>query len=110
MAHGRPLVRSIDLRELLVLPLPLTGVPDTEAIRKDLADVLERHTPDLWKAEDDEHPAEEADSSVEAERARRSDALHHRQEGGCNDDIGGPACDGIQHGADRANLLKKELV
>ena len=109
MTHGRALVCSIDLRELLVLLLPPAGVADTKAVLEDLTDVLERHALDLREAEDDEEPANEADTGVKAEGAGGSDALHHGQEGGGNNDVGGPASHSVQHGADSANFHWNEL-
>ena len=88
MAHSRALIGSIDLGELFVLFLPLLGVADTEAVLEDLADVLEGHALNLGEAEDDEQPADEADSGVETEGAGGGDALHHCQEGRGDDDIG----------------------
>lgn len=44
---------------------------------EDLADILEWHTPDLWKAEDNEEPANEADAGIESESAARGNSLHH---------------------------------
>jgi hypothetical protein len=104
VAHSRPLIRSVDLRELLVLPLPLTRVPDTKALRKDLADVLKRHTPDLREAEDDEQPAEKADTGIEAERTRRRDTLHHSKEGRSDNNVRRPARDGVEHSSNGADL------
>ena len=109
VAHSRALVGSVDLRELLVLPLPVSGIANTKTVLEDLADVLQRHALDLGEAEDDEQPADEADSGVEAECAGGSDALHHGQEGGRNDDISRPAGNGVQHGADCANLHGDQL-
>ena len=66
-----------DLRCVLVLSLPLLGISDTEAFGEYLADGLERHALNVGVEEDDEDPAYEADTAVEAEGPRGCHALHH---------------------------------
>ena len=80
-----------NLGQVLVIPLPLLGVLDTEARGKHFADRLKRHTLALGVEEDDEQPAEEADAAVEAEGAAGRHASHHAQECGCDNDVGAPA-------------------
>ena len=109
VTHSRALVGSVDLRKLLVLLLPILGIANTKAVLEDLADILQRHALDLGEAEDDEQPAHETDSGVKAECAGGSDALHHGQEGGRDDDVGRPAGDSVQHGADCANFHGDQL-
>jgi hypothetical protein len=109
VTHGRVLIRSINLRKLLVLLLPPVGVPNTKAMLKDLANILKRHTLDLREAKDNKQPANKAYAGVEAEGTGGSDPFHHGQERGRNDDVGRPACDGVQHGTDSANFHGDQL-
>ena len=76
---------------MLVLSLPLFGESESEAVLEHFADRLQRHTLNVRVKEDDEQPAEEADSTVETECSGWCDALHHREEGAADDDIGAPA-------------------
>jgi len=76
---------------MLVLPLPLLGELEPETVLKDLADRLQRHALDIRVEEDDEQPAEEADTAVETKGSGRCDALHHGEESAADDDVGAPA-------------------
>lgn len=105
MTHSDPLSSSIHLCKLLVLLLPPARIANTKAVLEDLPDVFEGHAPDLWEAEDDEQPSDEADASVESERSRGGDSLHHGEEGRCDDDIGRPACHSVKHRADRSYFM-----
>lgn len=58
---------------------------------EDFADRFQRHAFDIRVEEDDEQPAEEADTAVEAECSGRCDALHHGEESTADDDVGAPA-------------------
>lgn len=99
------IVLGIGLRQCCILLLPLLGVPDAKAAAEDLADGFERHALAFRVAEHDENPTDSADAGVEAKGTRRSHALHHRKESGSNDDIGAPASDGVEHGAESADLM-----
>lgn len=99
----------IHLSKLLILPLPFPRIRNPKPILEHLADRLKRHALDLWEAEDDKQPPEEADAGVEAEGAAGRDALHHAQEGGRDDDVCAPASYGVEHGANGASINRQKL-
>jgi len=47
---------------------------------EDFTNRLKRHALDIRVEEDNEQPADEADSAVEAEGSGRGDAFHHAEE------------------------------
>lgn len=62
---------------VLVLSLPLLGELEPETVLEDFTDRLQRHTLNIRVEENDEQPAEEADTAVKAECSGGCDALHH---------------------------------
>ena len=86
---------SGDLGQMLVLPLPLLGIPDTKASAEDLSHGLERHPFAFRIAENDEHPSHETYGGVETKGARRGSPFHDGEEGGSDDDICRPAGHGV---------------
>ena len=60
-------------------------------MHEDFADSFQRHALDIRVEEDDEQPAEEADTTVKAECSGWCDALHHGEESAADDDVGAPA-------------------
>lgn len=76
---------------MLVLSLPLLRELESEAMPEDFADSFQRHALDIRVEEDDEQPAEEADTTVKAECSGWCDALHHGEESAADDDVGAPA-------------------
>lgn len=52
--------------------------------------LLESQAGDLRVEEDDEHPTNTADSSIEAERSTGRQGLHHAEERGRDDNVGAP--------------------
>ena len=52
--------------------------------------LLQSHIRRFWEAEEHEDPAQKTEASVEAKGARRRHALHHREEGRTNDNVGTP--------------------
>lgn len=62
---------------MLVLLLPLLRKLTAETMLEDFADRLQRHALDIRVQEDDEEPADKADSTVEAEGSGGGDAFHH---------------------------------
>jgi hypothetical protein len=95
MTHSDPLSSSIHLRKLLVLLLPSARIANTKG-----------HAPDLWEAEDNEQPPNEANAGVESECSRGGDSLHHGEEGRRDDDVGRPACHSVQHCANRSYFVR----
>jgi hypothetical protein len=64
-----PKRRLNSLPLMFMLPLPLLRVLPPEIVLEDLADRLKRHALYVRVEKDDEQPADEADSAVEAEGA-----------------------------------------
>jgi len=95
---------SDNLGSMLVVPLPLLAVLDSEPILEDLPDALEWHSLDLGVEEDEEQPAAEADGAIETECAGWCSTLHDAQECRGDDDVRGPAGDGVEHGTDCSDL------
>jgi hypothetical protein len=83
---------------MLVLSLPLLGILDAEACAENLSDSLEWHSLAFWVEEEDEQPAEEANSAVESKGTAWCQSFHHGQERGRDDDVGTPACDSVLGG------------
>ena len=83
---------------MLVLSLPLLGVLDAEARAENLSDSLEWHSLAFWVEEEDEQPAEEADSGVESKGTAWCQSFHHGQECRRGDDVGTPAGNGVLGG------------
>ena len=75
---------------MLVFSLPLLGELESKAVLKDFADRFQRHALDIRVEEDDEQPAEEADTTVKAECSGWCDTLHHGKEGAADDNVGAP--------------------
>lgn len=94
---------------MLVLPLPLLREFQPEAMRKDLANRLERHALDIRVEKQNEQPPNKTNTAVEPERAARRDPLHHAQESRRDDDVRAPAHNGVEHGAQRARLDGHQL-
>ena len=107
--HSMSKSLSSDLRQMLIFLLPLLGVLHTESLSKHLSDGLKRHALALRIAEHDENPPEEAYAAVEAEGARGSQTLHHGEEGGRNDDVGGPAGHRVEHGTHSSHFEGNQL-
>jgi hypothetical protein len=82
---------SRNFGHMLVLSLPLLGKFDAKTVAEDLSDGLEGHTLAFWVAEDNEHPAKEANPTVEPKGAAWRHSFHHGQEGRGDDDVGAPA-------------------
>lgn len=76
---------------------------------EDLLDLLKRQPADLRVEEDDQDPADTANSSVEAKRAARSHAFHHGEESGADDDVRAPAGASHEHCSDRPDLHGEEV-
>lgn len=68
----------LDLGIMLVVLLPLFGVPDPKPVIEHLSDSFEWHPLAFWIEENDEEPANEADSSIESKGTTRRPAFHHR--------------------------------
>ncbi len=79
-----------DLGKVFVVALPLLGEFDAEPAGENFANGFQRHALDLGVAQHDKDPAEEADATVKAERTAGGHTLHHGEEGGGNDQVGGP--------------------
>jgi len=70
---------------MLVFLLPLLRELATETVLEDFADRLQWHALDIRVQENDEQPADEADSAVETEGSGGCDAFHHAQECACEE-------------------------
>lgn len=93
----------------LEITLHLLGQLYVKPILEDLPDLFKWKPLYLRVKEDDKNPAKEADTCVEAERAARCHALHHREESRRDDEVAAPASDCIHHRAKRANLQWQKL-
>lgn len=62
---------------ILMFLLPFFRIPDTKPIAENLPDSLQWHAFTLGVEENDEQPANKADSCVKSKGAARCPALHH---------------------------------
>lgn len=102
------------LLRLLLLPLsrPLEHSPllsaqplallDTKPVPEYHLGLLEAEASSLREAEHAEEPAEETQAGVEAERARRGDAVHEREVGRADEEVARPVAEGGKARADAA--------
>lgn len=98
-----------DLPGVLVLPLPSLGVFQSKAVLENAANSFQVHSFHVGVEENDEQPPDEANTTVEAESTTWGNALHHRQEGRGDDDVGRPASDGVEHSSESADFERNEL-
>lgn len=95
--------------DILVVPLPLLGVLQSETVLKDSANSLQVHPLDVRVEEDDKEPSHEANAAVEAKSTARSDTLHHGKKCARDDDVSRPAGYRDEHGSQSADFEWDEL-
>lgn len=107
--HPLFLIRNASVGAQLGLLLHHSGLLDTKPILENMPDILQWQTFDFGVKSNNEHPAQETDTGIEAKRSRGRHLLHHGQERACDDDVTSPAGDRVHHGAESSNLEGKQL-
>lgn len=94
---------------MLPLHLQLFGILNPKAMCIHLPHRLQRHIMHLRITEDDKHPADKANPSIETKRPARRHGLHHRQKRRRDDNVAAPAGHRVHHRAERADFQREEL-